>query len=137
MLQQSSRCRDMATLKLCELVTAINSDHLINLGKQKKMQKASCWLKVNRNCLHDSVSPLDMKDAEITNKELLSTALCAARSKIQVTGDETIKIFNEAKDSSVSAQAAWSRKRLTTFPRTPELFRMKRHGKPEILAFPG
>lgn len=78
-----------------------------------------------------------MKDAEITNKELLSTALCAARSKIQVTGDETVKISNEAKDSIISAQGAWSRKRLTTFPRTPELFRMERHGKPEILSFPG
>lgn len=87
-----------------EFVAAINSDHLINLEKQKKVQKVSCWLSVNHNWLNYSVFPPDMKDTEITKKELLSTALCATRSKIQVTGDETTKISDVAKHSIVSAQ---------------------------------
>lgn len=87
-----------------EVVTAINSDHLISLEKHKKAKKVSCWLNINHNWSHYSVFPLDVKNAEIINKELLSTALCAARSKLQVTGDETIKISNGTKHSIVSGQ---------------------------------
>lgn len=81
----------------------------------------------------DSVFPLGMKNAEITSNKLFPTAPHLARSRIQVTGEETIYKSNEAKDNSISRCLVKQTLDIKLMvPRKPEQLRMKRQ-RPNIL----